>query len=1152
MRFNKPMMGAAPLLALLLAGSLSAQDSRGALRGRVTDPSGGVLAGAEVRATSMASGVTASARSNESGNYNIPFLLPDTYTVSVEQTGFKRFVRPSVQIRVSETVELNISMELGAVAETVEVTDETPLLDTASSSLGQVIDARRVLELPVAAGNPLELMLLTPGLVEPSKFLWKAAWNGRDVIADGGTSGSFEHQIDGVSNTFASGGSARYAFAPPASAIREFKMQTAAYDASVGHTPSALVNVSTASGTNGLHGELHWASRNSAFDAPNFFNNKNGTKYPVYQDNRYGASAGGPVYLPKLYNGKNRTFWHYTWEANKWGVPQQFTGTVPTEAQRQGDFSRLLALGSAYQIYDPATIALAAGGRTTRQPLPNNIIPGSRLDTVGVNLAKWYPFPNQPGTTDGRNNFFNGSNIAAQNYWVHLVRVDHAFSENHRAFIRFHSDFWEEDKDHRFFRDNISNGIVLNRYNKGLALDDVVVLNPSLVLNLRYGLTHQDFTERRSSRGFDLASMGFSPGLVGLTERDFATIPRVSAGAYSEISRWESGDGNNASLTHSAAATVTWLRNSHNLKFGADVRVYRSFGNRFPTSTSPWFQFSNTYTRGPFDNSAGAPLGQELAAMLLGIPAGFMERTASYAMQDKWLGLFFHDDYKLSRTLTLNLGLRWEIESPVSERFDRLVAGFDATTPNPIEAAARANYARAPIPELPVANFRALGGLQWVNQDARSPFQGEKNNFMPRIGLAWQVTPKTTIRAGYGMYFDSIGVNTTRAIQTGFSQSTPIQASLDEGVTFIATNANPFPRGLLSPLGASGGLTTNLGQSIEFYSSKRYHPYSQRWSLGVQRLLPGQFVADVSYVGNRGTRLPVSRSINDTPAQYLSTTPYRDQTAINFLSAQFDNPFYGVDPIYGARTSRAALLRPFPHFGNITYVDSAGYSWYHSLQSQVEKRFSQGYTLQFSYTFSKLMEAVSFLNPTDPMPHRVIGSFDRPHRVTMSGIWEVPVGRGRRFGSRLPAAADFAFGGWQLGSIVVRQAGAPLGFGNAIFNGDLKNIPLPKDERTVDRWFNTAAGFNRNSQEQLASNLRAFPLRFAGIRADGRATWDFSAIKNFAVRETLTMQLRAECFNAWNHANFNAPDTNPTSSSFGRITSAAEGRNWQFSLKLKF
>jgi hypothetical protein len=1139
---------------LLASVSLLGQDPRGSLRGRVVDATGALIPNAEVRAVNDATGTSAAAKANESGAYSIPFLLPGTYTVHAELTGFKKFVRPGIQIRVGETVELEIPMQVGDLAETVEVQAETPLLDTASASLGQVIDERRILELPTAAGNPLELTLLTPGMIEPSKFLWKPAWNFRNITSDGNPAYTSEYQIDGVSNTFAEGntGRNRYAFAPPATAVKEFKMQTTPYDASIGHTMSSVVNVSTASGTNAIHGEAHWWLKNSALDAPNFFNNKNGTKPAVYQDNRYGASAGGPVVLPRLYNGKNKTFWYYVWEANKWGVPQAYTGTVPTAAQREGDFSDLLRLGSQYQIYNPSTTVQLPNGRYQRQPFPGNIIPRNQLDQVGLNLAKLYPLPNQPGTADGRNNYFNGGIKATQDYYVHMARVDHAWSENHRMFVRIHYDWWEEDKNH-YFSDN-TNGIILNRINRGLAFDDVIVLNPSLVLNIRYGLTNQDFLERRASQGFDLTSLGFSQGLVSLVDTSFATIPRVSAGGYSSFSNWESGDGATNSLTHSFTGAFTKLQGRHSLKFGVDYRVYRAFGNRFPRGVSPDFSFSNSYTRGPLDNSPAAPIGQELASMLLGIPSGSMERTASFAMQDQFLGFYLHDDFKLSPKVTLNLGLRYELERPLTERYDRLVAEFDSTTPNPIEAQARANYARDPMPELPLDRFRALGGLTWVgaNGKGRSPFAGETNNIMPRIGLAYQLTNTTTFRAGYGMYFDTIGVNSTRAYQTGFTQSTPIRATFDEGLTFVANNANPFPTGLLDPLGPAGGLTTNLGQSIEAYYRDRKHPYSQRWSAGIQQLLPGQFLTEVSYVASRGTRLPVARNHNAMPGEYLSTLPVRDEATIQYLSATFENPFYGTNPVSGTRISREGLLRPFPHFVGISIVEPIGYSWYHSMQTRIEKRFSQGYTFQLGYTWSKLMEATEFLNASDPMPYESIGGFDRTHRLSMSGIWEIPVGRGRRFGADLPGAVNFFTGGWQISGVVVRQSGAPLGFGDVPFFGDIKDVPLSKSQRSVDRWFNTDAGFARDTRQAFSYHYRTMPIRFSGIRGDGRATWDFSLLKNFPIREDVSMQFRAEVYNAWNHANFNDPNTSPFSTAFGRITGAGDGRSWQFALRLKF
>jgi Carboxypeptidase regulatory-like domain/TonB dependent receptor len=1133
-----------------------AQESRGTIIGRITDASGAVMPGVEVKAVNTATNVMATAATNEAGNFNIPFLIPGTYRVTAELIGFKKFIRNSVEVRVSETVELDMQLEIGNVSETTEIRSETPLLDTATPSLGQVIDQRRVQELPLFAGNPTELALLAPGVVNVTDMrLRKAAFNNApsQIATDGNGQYNNEFTIDGVPNTFASGSSARVAFSPPVYAVREFKIQTSPYDASVGHTIGALTNLSTASGENDFHGEVHLWERNAALDAPNFFNNKNDDPVPIYQDHRYGASIGGPVIIPKLYHGRNKTFFYYAYEGNKWGVPTRFTGTVPTDKQRQGNFSELLALGSRYQIYDPMTTTEEAGGRFRRMPIERNIIPEHMLDPVARNIINLYPLPNQQGTSDGRNNFFSTAK-ALEDYYVHFARVDHAFSEKHRIFARFHYDWWEEYKNDHFLNGN--NAIFLNRINQGIALDDVFVINPKMVLNLRYGLTYQEFPERRASRGFDLASLGFSPALTGLVfDEAFTTLPRVTIPGYSTIAGWESGDGTNTSLTHSVSAGMTRLEGRHNLKFGTEFRAYRAFGNRFPQSTAPDLSFNTSYTRGPRDNDNAAPIGQELAAMLLGIPAGTMEQSTSYATQDKYFGLYLHDDFKISSKLTLNLGLRYELESPFTERYDRLVAGFAFDQSNPLEAAARANYARNPIPELPVDQFRVRGGLTFVNQggNGRSPFRGEKNNVLPRIGLAWAINEKTVLRTGYGFFFDTIGVNTTSPIQTGFSQDTPIQASLDNGRKYIATLANPLPNGLRAPLGPAGGLLTNIGQSISFFNPNLKHPYAQRWSLGVQRELPLGFVAEMTYVGNRGTRIPVTRNYNSIPARYLSTKPVRDQETIDFLTRSFRNPFAGLDPIFGANISRANLLRPYPQFGDIQVEESIGYSWYHSMQSRIEKRFSKGYTFQLAWSWSKLMEAVEFLNPADPMPYESVGAFDRTHRIAVSGIWELPIGKGKRLGNNLPSIANFIAGNWQISGVVTRQTGPPLGFGNSIFTGDIKNIALPSDERTAERWFNADAGFNTESTEQLSNNIRTFPVRFSGIRGDDQTRWDFSLTKSWPISERWKMQFRADVFNAWNIVNFNAPNTSPANSAFGTVTSTSgEARNWQIAFKLNF
>jgi carboxypeptidase family protein/TonB-dependent receptor-like protein len=1131
-----------------------AQESRGTIIGHVTDASGAAMPGAQVRVINTATNVTATATTNEDGNFNVPFLTPGTYRVSAELAGFKKLVRDDVQVRVSETVDLNMQLEIGNVAEVTEISATTPLLDTASTSLGQVIDQRRVQELPILSGNPTELALLAPGVVNVTDMrLRKAAFN--NAPSQIGTNGNGQYNneftIDGVPNTFASGNSARVAFSPPVYAVREFKIQTSPYDASVGHTIGAMTNLSTISGTNDYHGEVHLWERNAAFDAPNFFNNKAGMPVPVYQDHRYGASIGGPVNLPKLYHGKNKTFFYYTYEGNKWGVPSTSTSTVPTLKERQGDFSDLLKLGTAYQIYDPFTTVLGSNGQFTRKPIAGNILPF--VNPVAKNLINLFPLPNVQGTSDGKNNFFSTPK-AIEDYYVHLWRIDHSFSEKHRFFARFHYDWWEEHKNDNFLNGN--NALILNRINKGVALDDVYVINSKMVLNLRYGLTYQSFPERRASQGFDLTSLGFSPQLAGLVvDKNLTTLPRVTIPNYTTIAPWETGDGTNTSMVHSVSAGLTRLEGRHNLKFGTEFRVYRAFGNRFPQSTAPDLSFNNTtYTKDPAPSAKAAPIGQELATMLLGIPAGTMAQSASYATQDRYFAPYLHDDFKITSKLTLNLGLRYELELPFTERFDRLIAGFAFDQSNPLEAAARANYAKNPIPGLPVDQFHVRGGLTFVDQNGngRSPFKGEKNNFLPRIGIAWQIGEKTVLRTGFGIFYDTLGVNTTAPIQTGFSQNTPIQASLDGGVNYIATLANPLPKGLLAPLGPAGGLLTNVGQTINFFDPNMTHPYAQRWSLGIQRELPYEFLVEVTYTGNRGTRIPVTRNYNSTPARYLSTLPTLDDATNTFLSQTFKSPFSGLDPIFGANISRANLLKPYPEFGDIMVEESIGYSWYHALQSRVEKRFSKGFTFQLGWSWSKLMEAVEFLNATDPMPYESVGSFDRTHRISANGIWELPIGKGKRFGNNFPAIANFIAGNWKIGGVVSQQSGPALGFGNRIFNGDINDILVPSSERTAEHWLNKA-GFETSTAKQLANNIRTFPLRFSGIRGDDQTRWDFSLTKSWPIRERFNMQFRAEVYNAWNNVNFNTPNTDPTSTAFGTITSTSgDARNWQVAFKFTF
>ncbi len=1141
------------LAVLLVPGLIQAQDARGTILGRVMDSSGATVPAAAVHIVNDNTGVSATATTNEAGNFSLPYLAPGSYTIDCEVPGFKKYVRSGVQVRISDMVEVNIQLQVGTAQETIEVTASTPLLATADASLGQVVDEQRLLDLPLFAGNALDLVHLAPGTANGTDLrLRKAGWNAApsQFSTAGGDNNGNEFSIDGVSNTYSGGTAPRVAFSPPATAITEFKVQTSSYDASLGHTTGSTVNVSIKSGTNTFHGEAHEWLRHSKFDCPTIFDNRSGRKIPIYQDNRYGISGGAPLFIPNVYNGKNRTFWFTAYEANKWGTAETFTSTVPTAKMRTGDLSEWLDKGSAYQIYDPFSTTYE-NGLYVRQPVTNNVIPSSQLSKAGLNLLALYPLPNQAGTRDYQNNYYQNGK-ALEDYWVWLARVDHSFSENHRIFVRVHRDFWEEDKSRRYGND--VNGVILHRNNKGLALDDVYVFSPSMLVNLRYGLTYQDFPEERVSRGYDLSKLGFSSQLLSQIPlgSDLRTLPYVAVSPYTTMGTWESGDGFTNSTTHSFVANFTKMKGNHNLRFGSELRVYREANNRFQTATSPQFSFGTAYTKRT--NTSVAPtLGGPVAALLYGIPGGSMSITDSYMEQDKYWAAYVQDDWKVNNKLTLTLGLRYELESPITERFDRSATQFDFSTANPLNDAARAKYALNPIPELAASDFRAYGGLTFANAggNPRTYWEGEKNNFQPRIGLAYQLRPNTIVRAGYGIFVASIGVNYSNTNLTGFSQSTPIQASMDNGLTYVATTENPFPNGLTQPARSSGGLSTYLGQGVSFFPKQRSNPYAQRWSLGIQHELPLKVLVEASYVGNRSTRIGVNHNLNFTPGKYYSTSPVRDQETINYLAKTFPSPFYGLNPIYGTTTSRAGLLRPYPQFGGVTMNgDPIGYSWYHSLQTRMERRLAQGWTLQASYTWSKTMEATEFLNEFDPRPSEVISDMDRTHRITGSGIWELPYGRNRKWGSQAPAAMNFVFGGWRLGGVYQHQTGAALGFGNVIFNGDLDNIVLPEGQRGVDGWFNLNSGFERATAKQLGSNVRTMPIRFCGVRGPNQDRWDFTMIKNFRITERLGTEFRAATFNALNHPNLGNPSTGVTSSTFGKITSQGPTRSWQFSLKL--
>ncbi|MBI1897421.1 MAG: TonB-dependent receptor, partial [Acidobacteria bacterium] len=1097
----------AALVGALLSGqALVAQESRATLIGKVSDTTGAVIPGAPVRVTNVATGVAVSVVTNAAGNYEVPYLLPGAYRVEVEMAGFKRSVRDAIELRVSDRLTLDFTLDVGEVTESIVVTGETPLLETATASIGLVMDERRVTELPVVGGNPFYLARLTPGVLASGG---RSAGNPMDagaatgVIVNGTRGGSSEVTVDGAPNMT----NRNAVFSPPQDLVQEFKIHTATYDASIGHAAGALTNVSMKSGTNRLHGSgsyfdsrirgVPWFTNRFLAD-PNtkLTPEQRAAQVPSWLHRRWGTTVTGPVWLPKLYDGRSRTFWTYGFEDLDISRNLSFTGTVPTAAEKQGDFSALLALGDRYQIYDPATTVPAGSGRFRRQPLAGNIVPASRINPMARKLLSFYPEANQAGTADARNNFFRTRNIYRENYTV-TSRVDHSFTEGNRFFVRWNNSQHDNSTD---TLPGITNIDLLDRTGWGLVLDDVHVFNPGLLLNLRYGLTYQSNITRRGSQGFDLASLGFPESLVNDIKTKLSpegiAFPNITIdGAYTALGI----NGGNTAATYyqTVGGTVTRIAGSHSTKYGAEFRVMRETGYNF-AHTAPQLVFNGVYTRGPLDNATGAPIGQGLASMLMGIASGgVVNNNASRAEQSTYTSLFVQDDWRLSRKLTVNLGLRWEYEGPITERFNRSVRDFDFTNPNPVSERALANYARAPIAEVPVSQFRTVGGLLFAGDrgQPRGLWNGDRNNFAPRVGLAYQIDKRLVVRAGYGIFYDVVGVDRNGVNLGGFNQPTNLIPTLDNGQTFVATLSNPFPNGIDVADGAAGGLSTFLGRGVSFFYGEPLNPAMQRWSASVQAELPGRVVTDVAYVGNRGTHLPVSQQWNAVPRQYLSTSPLRDQPTIDFLSAQVTNPFFGLPEFAGTglsaqRTSRGQLLRPYPQFTGITASIPIGISWYHSLQVSAEKRMSHGLTFQSSWTYSKFMERTEYLNDSDPRPEEVISPQDFTHRFVLSGIYELPFGRGKKFMTDLRGVPEFVLGGWQLQGWFEGQTGEALGWGNILFLGNIKDVEIPVSERRAERWFNIDAGFNRNSKEQLASNIRTFPQRFTGIRGDGINNFD--------------------------------------------------------------
>lgn len=1156
---------------LLTAGSAFAQEARGAITGKITDANQSVLPGASVKITSVERGTTVSLQTNDSGLYQAPYLLPGTYRITVEAKGFKKYVRDGVIVRVNDNIEIEIGLEVGSVGETVTVTADAPALDTTSGSIGQVIDSRRVAELPIPHGDPFKLIGLAAGVSFSRDLRLDRPFEPTHIVGysiDGTRANRSDVMIDGVPSTStANAGEVIASFVPPQDLVQEFKVQTATFDASFGNTEGGVTNVSIKSGTNGFHGTAYWTKMAPGLFANDFFANRARQARPEFNYDRWGGTIGGPVWIPKVYDGHNKTFFMYGIESIPEARPRNNgTPTIPSEKMRNGDFSELLAANAAYQIYNPFTARAETGGRIRRDPFPGNIIPANLINPIAKKFVDSYlPKPTSAGAADGTGNFTQPGLTETIEYLSNTIRIDHVINNNHRIFGR--GSWYNRDSNYNNYYNNIATGEWFIFKSRQGALDHVWTIAPTLVLNSRYGYNRfiRGTNSNPGNRGFDLASLGFPSYYNNLIGEDTRRFPRFDINLYQGTAV---GGELRPTDTHSFNSTLNHSLGSHSLKYGMEFRSYRETDKFFGNNQTGQFVFGANWTRGPLDNTAiPSDLGFSFASFLLGLPtSGAIAIPADYAEQSTTTGVFIHDDWKVNSKLTLNLGLRYEVEGALTERYNKSVRGFDFITAQPMEAAVKANLARNPVQGVNPDQFFVRGGLTFAGVGGlpRGLYKTPRNNYMPRFGFALKLTDKTVVRGGYGLFFGFLGQRRGDVNQIGFSTNVPLNVTLNNGLTFLETLSNPFEtyrNGLPAAPGSSEGIRTFLGQGISFFNEKPLSPYNQRWELSLQRELPGGWVAEAAYVGNRGTHIEITRNINALPNQYLSTSTTRDNTTNNYLGALVTNPFAGQMPasapaaFRSATIARSQLLRPYPQFGDINTTTNDGYSWYHSLQANLNKRFSKGYTLGVTYTWSKFMEAVSYLNAADPRPIETISDFDRTHRAAINGIYELPFGKGRRLLANTNKAVSYVISGWQLAGVYQYQGGAPIGFGNIFFTGSFDDIPLSGSERTLDRWFNTNAGFVTAAAAQPVSNIRTFPLRLSNVRTDSINNIDLSVIKKTQVWEGKNIEFRGEFINAFNHALFPAPNTNVTQASFGQIIASNQAnypRRIQLTVKFVF
>lgn len=1142
--------------AILMAFSVTygyAQQQTANLTGSVTDSAGAAIPGATVTISDPARGISQTVTTNERGEYTILQLLPgDNYTLKVTKEGFKETVQTKLSLQVAQTAKVDVPMHVGEVSESVSVSSTPPLLDTQTSSLGQVITGETVEALPLNGRSTFRLIGLTPGVVfsssaygqfgdVPVNTTWDTNFN-----INGGRMQANEILIDGVSS--AVGFFNQITTLPTVEDTQEFKVESSNLPATYGHYAGGVVNVTTKYGTNQIHGTVYEFLRNSWFDANDWFNKKAGKARLPFKMNQFGGAVGGPVVIPGIYHGRDRTFFFADYQGTRRIKGSPFTGTVPTAAQRSGNFAGVAS------IYNPFSTHVV-GTTNTRDQFASNQIPASMIDPVAKAILDYYPLPNQPGNT---NNFVNGASIRlAQDQFS--GRIDQVVTSKYRLFGRYAYSRTPLTQPNQFGNIADRSGAVgtTTFVNQSFTFDNTYTFSPTLLLTVDYGFARWYQKRFTLSYGFDNGTLGFPSSLVSAIS--IPMFPSIDIASYTGLAN--QSVLNNGNDAHTVVATLTKILGRHTLIAGVDGRLRRI--NYFSVSNSGGaYSFAVAQTQGPDANSttscATKPCGNAFASFLLGVgSSGSMPLGTGVAMQNMYGAIFIQDNWRVTPRLTLNLGLRYDGDTAYVDRHNRLNY-FDTGVASPA--------ANPSFPQL-------KGGLVFagVNGTPRNIYTRQSNNIAPRLGASFSPNTTMTVRGGFGIAYAPLEISDNAV---GFSPSLGYASSTAwntfNGILPQNLLKDPFPQGLVQLSGNSLGASTQLGQTIQVWSPHPQTPTTYQWNADVQQQFPGALLLDLGYSGSHGLHLTGPYGLNQLDPKYFAIYG----THLTDLQANPFQPYVSIGNLSNAQVTRQQLLLPFPQFLGVSEINRTyGGSVYHSAQVKVVRRATHGTTLLAAYTWSKLMSDVNAqLSPigstdnTTPQNYydlkaeRSVSEIDIPHNLVINSTSELPFGRNKRFGSHVSGFTDKLVSGWKINGIFTAQSGQPLTLTGTATGGANRVNPVagvdpvihgnrPNTVR-VNAWFNVNAFAN-----PAAYTYGTVKRTYTGVRGPGLINLDASLIKSTRFFDRVSTDLRAEMFNVTNTPHFGMPNMAKNNAQFGNITSVRNSppsRQIQVALKIQF